>query len=62
MDKQQEGAQLQVRMSEAEKAQVERLAGAYGVTVSQLVRLMTAHFAEQRPVVAVPPKSKRVAA
>lgn len=44
---------LQVRMSNEEKLMLAALAAAYDVTLSQMVRMMIAHFDEKRPTISL---------
>lgn len=53
MADEEKGTWLQVRMSNEEKLQLAELAENYGVTLSQMVRMMIAHFEEKRPVISL---------
>lgn len=51
MAEEEKGTWLQVRMSNDEKLALAALAEEYGVSLSQMVRMMIAHFEEKRPVI-----------
>ena len=44
---------LQMRMSNEEKLQLAAVADEYGVSLSAMVRMMIAYFADKKPVVSV---------
>ena len=48
-----------LRMSEKERAQMESVASAYGMTKSEFVRAFTQYVAEYRPRLIIEPKPSR---
>lgn len=46
-------AWLQVRLTNEEKLELTALAEEYNVSLSQMVRMMTAYFVERKPIISV---------